>query len=234
METQETTTQLRRGSLEFNEWDEEALAFVPPSTLSCLGNANWARPQRRQSVSFEEETTTKPQVDFLASFGGVTTTGGTNHLLQGGPSGSQGPYGRLQGSKGLRQSWMDPNFSTSSDLSCTSVMSISSPLTSSESVRSSFDQSPIGSLGSPATSPPRPSTLQSPSSSPRRPSIIFYKSKDSLCETETEAFEGVPATLDIQINQANKVELLSTPEVSGLLPSTWPSSPTRAFVRNFP
>ena len=62
------------------------------------------------------------QVDFLASFGGVTTMGGTNHLLQGGPSGSQGPYGRLQGSKGLKQSWMDPNFSTSSDLSCTSVM----------------------------------------------------------------------------------------------------------------
>ena len=32
-------------------------------------------------------------------------------------------------------------------------------------------------------------------------------------------------------NQANTVELLSTPEVAGLLPSTWPSSPTRAFVR---
>merc|ERR1719341_2809198 len=156
--------------------------------------------------------------------------------LQGGPSavGSRGPYGRLQGSnKGLKQSWLDPNFSTSSDLGCTSVMSISSPLTSSESVRSPFD-SPMGSLGSSAASPPRPSTLQSPSSSPRRPSIIFYKSKDSLGETETEAFEGVPAKLDVQMNQVSTVELLSTPEVSGLLPSTWPSSPTRAFVRNFP
>merc|ERR1719350_2465972 len=121
--------------------------------------------------------------------------------LQGGPSAarSQGPYGRLQGSKGLRQSWLDPNFSTSSALSCTSVMSISSPLTSSESVRSPFD-SPIGSLGSPAASPPRPSTLQSPSSSPRRPSIIFYKSKDSLGESEMEAFEGGPPKLDLQIN----------------------------------
>merc|ERR1719507_914980 len=158
--------------------------------------------------------------------------------LQGGPSavGSRGPYGRLQGSMGLKQSWLDPNFSTSSDLGCTSVMSISSPLTSSESVRSPFD-SPMGSLGSSAASPPRPSTLQSPSSSPRRPSIIFYKSKDSLGEAEMEAFEGFeggPAKLDLQVNQVNTVELLSTPEVSGLLPSTWPSSPTRAFVRNFP
>lgn len=67
------------------------------------------------------------QVDFLASFGGVTTMGGTmmGGHLQGGPSavGSRGPYGRLQGSnKGLKQSWLDPNFSTSSDLGCTSVM----------------------------------------------------------------------------------------------------------------
>ena len=67
------------------------------------------------------------QIDFLASFGGVTTMGGTmmGGHLQGGPSavGSRGPYGRLQGSnKGLKQSWLDPNFSTSSDLGCTSVM----------------------------------------------------------------------------------------------------------------
>ena len=66
------------------------------------------------------------QVDFLASFGGVTTTGKTmmGGHLQGRHTavGSRGPYGRLQGSKSLKQSWLDPNFSTSSDLSCTSVM----------------------------------------------------------------------------------------------------------------
>ena len=72
------------------------------------------------------------QVDFLASFGGVTTAGGTmmGSHLQGRPigsiglsgDGSRGPYGRLQGSQGLKHSWLDPNFSTSSDLSCTSVM----------------------------------------------------------------------------------------------------------------
>ena len=64
------------------------------------------------------------KVDFLASFGGVTTAGGTmmGGHLQGGPDGSRGPYGRLQGSKGPKQSWLDPNFSTNSDLSCTSVM----------------------------------------------------------------------------------------------------------------
>lgn len=233
METQDSSTQLtvqlRRGSLEFNEWDEEALAFVPPSSLSSLGtNANWSLPRRQSACGEEIE---KPQVDFLASFGGVTTAGETmmGSHLQGGPGGSRG----LSVGSRLKQSWLDPNFSTSSDLSCTSVMAISSPLTSSESIRSPFD-SPMGSLGSPATSPPRPSTLQSPTSSPRRPSIIFYKSKDSVDENETEAFEGEPAKLDLQLNQVSTVELLSTPEVSGLLPSTWPSSPTRAFVRNFP
>ena len=41
----------------------------PHLTLtSCLGsNANWARPQRRQSASFEEETTHKPQVTFITA-----------------------------------------------------------------------------------------------------------------------------------------------------------------------
>merc|ERR1712012_455575 len=219
------SSQLRGRSLEFNEWDEEALSFVPPSTLSSLGStANWARP-RRQSVCGEDAQ--KPEVDFLASFGGVTTAAAPMTKV-----GHQEAYGRHQ-SSGLRRSWLDPNFSASSDLSCTSVMAISSPLTSSESVRSPFD-SPFGSLGSPAISPPRPSTLQSPSSSPRRPSIIFYKSKDASALAERESFEETPTKLDLQINQATNVELLSTPEVAGLLPSTWPSSPTRAFVRNFP
>ena len=60
------------------------------------------------------------QVDFLASFGGVTTAGQTmmGSHLQGGPGGSRG----LSVGSRLKQSWLDPNFSTSSDLSCTSVM----------------------------------------------------------------------------------------------------------------
>ena len=60
------------------------------------------------------------QVDFLASFGGVTTAGETmmGSHLQGGPGGSRG----LSVGSRLKQSWLDPNFSTSSDLSCTSVM----------------------------------------------------------------------------------------------------------------
>merc|ERR1712004_885255 len=197
------SSQLRGRSLEFNEWDEEALSFVPPSTLSSLGtNANWARP-RRQSACGEDAQ--KPEVDFLASFGVVTTAAASMTKV-----GHQEAYGRHQ-SLGLRRSWLDPNFSASSDLSCTSVMAISSPLTSSESIRSPFD-SPFGSLGSPATSPPR----------------------DASALAERESFEETPTKLDLQINQANTVELLSTPEVAGLLPSTWPSSPTRAFVRNFP
>merc|ERR1711963_832472 len=95
--------------------------------------------------------------------------------------GHQEAYGRHQ-SSGLRRSWLDPNFSASSDLSCISVMEISSPLTSSESVRSPFD-SPFGSLGSPATSPPR----------------------DASALAERENFEETPTKLDLQINQVEKI-----------------------------
>merc|ERR1712012_652571 len=117
--------------------DEEALSFVPPSTLSFLGsNANWTRP-RRQSACGEDAQ--KPEVDFLASFGGVTTAAASMTKV-----GHQEAHRRHQ-SLGLRRSWLDPNFSASSDLSCTSVMAISSPLTSSESVRSPFD-SPLDRL----------------------------------------------------------------------------------------
>ena len=75
-------------------------------------------------------------MDFLASFGGVTTAAASmtkvGHQVRSYSSETkcrqdldrrtmQEAYGRHQ-SLGLRRSWLDPNFSASSDLSCTSVM----------------------------------------------------------------------------------------------------------------